>query len=99
MFYKQLLHSKIPKAQKDTDDLTIHLFAVLESSHIKTFRKHIGEIDPMKENTEARILAQKLVRNFLEFSKTFCNVKNDACQVWHWKNLQSFVALTKSKVP
>jgi hypothetical protein len=89
--FTKVLHAKIPKAQKDTDDLTIHLFALLESSHVKASRKHVGEIDPMKENTEARIHAQKLARNFLEFSKTFFNVKNDAFQVWHWKNLQSFI--------
>jgi len=44
-FYEQLLHAQIPKAQKDTDDLTV-FFALLGSAGVKTSCKHVGEIDP-----------------------------------------------------
>jgi len=35
---------QIPKAQKETDDLTV-FFALLESARIKAAHKHVGEID------------------------------------------------------
>jgi hypothetical protein len=44
-FYKQLLPEKIPKAQKDTGDLTV-CFAILGSDRVKAVLKHAGEIDP-----------------------------------------------------
>jgi len=42
-FCEQLLREIIPKAQKDTEDLT--LFALLGSERIKSDHKHVGEID------------------------------------------------------
>ncbi len=44
MFYKQLFLKKIPKVQKDTDDLTV-LIALLESSCVKASCNYVGEID------------------------------------------------------
>jgi len=44
MFYKQLFLKKIPKVQKDTDDLTV-LIALLESSRVKASCNYVGEID------------------------------------------------------
>jgi len=41
--YEQLLHPQIPKAQKDTNDLTI-FFALLGSSLIKAACKRVDEI-------------------------------------------------------
>jgi len=44
--YKQLLLVQIPKAQKDTDELTV-FFALLGSVHLKALSKHVVEIDPV----------------------------------------------------
>ncbi len=43
-FYSKFLHAKIPKAQKDTDNLTV-FFLLLAYSHVKTLCKHVGEMD------------------------------------------------------
>jgi len=43
--YEQFLLEKIPKEQKDTDDLTV-FFLLLESLQVKAAHKHVGEIDP-----------------------------------------------------
>jgi len=45
MFYEQDLCMQIPKAQKDTDNLTV-FFVLLGSAHVKAARKHVGEINP-----------------------------------------------------
>ncbi len=45
--YKQLLRVKIPKVQKDTNDLT-GFFALLGSALVKGVCKRVGEIDPKK---------------------------------------------------
>ncbi len=45
MFYKQLLHAQIPKAQKDNDCLTV-FFVPLVSALVKVTQKHFGQIDP-----------------------------------------------------
>jgi len=42
--YEQLLQTKIPKAQKDTDEVTV-FFLLKGSLGIKAARKHVGEID------------------------------------------------------
>jgi len=44
-FYGQLLCPKIPKAQKETDNLTFFL-SFWGSAHVKVAHKHVGEIDP-----------------------------------------------------
>jgi len=44
-FYEQLSCPQIPKAQKDTDDLTV-FFTLLGSASVKSACKHVGEIDP-----------------------------------------------------
>jgi len=46
-FYKQLLRVKIPKVQKDANDLT-GFFALLGSALVKGVCKCVGEIDPKK---------------------------------------------------
>ena len=43
-FYEQLLRSKIPKAQKDSQ--IKQLFALLGSACIKAAREHVDEIEP-----------------------------------------------------
>jgi hypothetical protein len=43
MFYEQLLWAQIPKAQNNTDDLTV-FFAQLGSVRIKALSKHVGKI-------------------------------------------------------
>jgi len=45
IFYTKLFCRQIPKAQKDTDDLTV-FFALLGSGHVKAAGKHDDEIDP-----------------------------------------------------
>jgi len=45
MFYKQLLRPKIPKAQKDTDDLTI-FFVFFGSSAVKAASKTLVKSTP-----------------------------------------------------
>ncbi len=50
MFYDQLLRPKIPKAQKDTDDLTV-FFALLGSACVKAVRRYVGEIYPFLAHT------------------------------------------------
>jgi len=52
-FFEQLLHVQIPKAQKDTDDLTV-LFALLESLFVKAAHKHVVEIDPSSGRNQWR---------------------------------------------
>jgi len=47
MFYAQLLCAQIPKAQKDTDDLT-DIFALLRSLRVKSFEINVDEIDYRK---------------------------------------------------
>jgi hypothetical protein len=42
--YEQLLCAKIPKVQKDIDELTV-FFKLLGSGLIKSGHKHVGEID------------------------------------------------------
>jgi len=44
-FHVQLLPAQIPKAQKDTDNLT-EFSRFLGSALIKAVHKHVGEIDP-----------------------------------------------------
>jgi len=44
-FYEQLLSPKIPKVQKDTDDLT-EFFTFFRSSGVKVVSKHVGEMTP-----------------------------------------------------
>ena len=43
---------QIPKAQKNTDELTV--FCVLGSSHVKALITHVGEIDPFSPLGSAR---------------------------------------------
>jgi len=45
-FYEQLLLTGIPKAQKDSDDLTVFLRSW--DLGVKAASKHVGEIDPRK---------------------------------------------------
>jgi hypothetical protein len=45
LFYKQFLCKKIPKVQKDTDNLTV-FFALLGSVRVKAAHKNIDKIDP-----------------------------------------------------
>jgi len=45
MFYIQLLHPQIPKAEKDTDDLTVFLM-LLGSTSVKAARKMLMKLTP-----------------------------------------------------
>jgi len=47
---------QIPKAQKDTDELTF-FFALLGSAPVKAACKHVGEIDPRYHNLHALVFA------------------------------------------
>ena len=44
-FYKQLLHSQIPRAQKK-DSQDDQLFALSGPVHVKAAHRHVDEIDP-----------------------------------------------------
>ncbi len=43
--YEQLLCMKVPKAQRDTDDLTV-FFALSGSAHVKAVHKTLGKLTP-----------------------------------------------------
>jgi hypothetical protein len=45
MFYEQLLHTKIPKAQENTDDLTV-FFVLLRSARVKAAHKMFVKSTP-----------------------------------------------------
>jgi hypothetical protein len=49
-FYVQLLLTQIPKAQKDTDDLTVFFYA-FRIYERKSCMQNIGEIDPRKRGS------------------------------------------------
>jgi len=44
-FYANLLNAKVPKAQKDTDDLTV-IFALLGSARVKALHKMLVKLTP-----------------------------------------------------
>ena len=55
-FYEQLLHTKIPKAQKDGQ--IKHLFVLLGSDCVKAVRKHVDEINPRPQYLRLRVLME-----------------------------------------
>jgi len=85
MIYEQLLRaklSKIPKAQKDTNDFNI-FFAPLGSACIKAAQKNVGEIDPIS------------LFGHLSFSMSVCStVCLSICAICLFVHFSFFTCLT-----
>jgi len=74
MFNAQLLHAQIPKAQKDTDDLTVHILMLFVSGHVKAWRKHVFEIDPSSQFHQHFTLRMKnFEKSCAKFAQLFSN--------------------------